>query len=691
MNYTISITLLKSSVLLLVLFLSHSCTQNVVEYESIIEYDNSLKSFYQNALIGSNENDLLGTWNFTQVELNGRLETVLPSQEKCGYDYFSFLENNVYREVLFTGYSPDKCFSKIGTYTWSLNEGIITLYDALEGNEELVITFLTSDKLIAKIRLDLEGNGTYEVFTFTAEKFIPPPESNDYHLFISRNSNVKDKIQLKWDSYNGYNRFIKYEIFRTLYKSKSSAELIASIRDLEENSFDDLEIPKTNSLSYFIKIYSDEGVIESELYSIQFEYYNFDIALVTLKDPVVKNDAIELNWSKFEGYYFSHYEITVRNFENSYSSESQETSLAIIEDITTTSFSDKNLPYFENPVYSVYSYNIFGYKHNTYTDVNSKTVLFKRPSILDFDVIYKIAVSPTESSFYFYGNKSTYDKYNIYKYNYTNLEIEAVADVKPSSYDTTPIKLIKNELCFKQGREIHMYNPSNLKYQSKLTTNNLGGFSDYVWLKNDIWVVVTTNNIYSYKRSGNTLLFIESKEHYSMYHGQYDNTKIIKLNDNEVLIGHQDEDFCNKLSIDTDGKISEKTRVNIPIRTRGTIFVNEKLDILVNSLDNSSYKLSNARQNASVSNPMFIRGASLESFEIYGTNNDPGDYDFKNYEKKAKILYPNGALRTIDTKGYPMFMFKNYLGRIISISSGLEKSELIRSSPRKNVFVEVVE
>tara|TARA_B100000809_G_scaffold252838_2_gene288030 strand:+ start:11681 stop:12307 length:627 start_codon:yes stop_codon:yes gene_type:complete len=207
MNYTISITLLKSSVLLLVLFLSHSCTQNVVEYESIIEYDNSLKSFYQNALIGSNENDLLGTWNFTQVELNGRVETVLPSQEKCGYDYFSFLENNVYREVLFTGYSPDKCFSKIGTYTWSLNEGIITLYDALEGNEELVITFLTSDKLIAKIRLDLEGNGTYEVFTFTAEKFIPPPESNDYHLFISRNSNVKDKIQLKWDSYNGYNRY----------------------------------------------------------------------------------------------------------------------------------------------------------------------------------------------------------------------------------------------------------------------------------------------------------------------------------------------------------------------------------------------------------------------------------------------------------------------------------------------------
>jgi hypothetical protein len=110
-------------------------------------------------------------------------------------------------------------------------------------------------------------------------------------------------------------------------------------------------------------------------------------------------------------------------------------------------------------VYSVYSYNIFGYKNTTHIGVNSKTVLFKSPSILDFDVIYKIAISLDETAFCFRGNKSTYNTYN-----YTTLEIEAVADVVPRASEKSRIKIFNNEVTFKQCSEIYIYDPTNLNY-----------------------------------------------------------------------------------------------------------------------------------------------------------------------------------------------------------------------------------
>lgn len=333
----------------------------------------------------------------------------------------------------------------------------------------------------------------------------------------------------------------------------------------------------------------------------------------------------------------------------------------------------------------------FGYKNTTHIGVNSKTVEFKRPEILDFSVVRKIAISSDETAFYFYGNKSTYDTYNIYKYNYITLEIEAVADVIPRSSEQSSIKIINNELCYKQGPEIYIYDPTNLKYQYKLSLRGFEGFSDFVWLKKDIWLVVTINEIYTYKRGENKLVLVDSTEHYTMNHGAYNPTKVVKLNDNDVLVGHQSEDFSYKLNIDNDGLISAKKSVNIPIRTQSNTYVNENLDVLLNSFDNSSYKLSDNSKNTSLSNPMIIRGVSLDSFDVYGTNNDPEDHEFKNYERKAKILSLNGTLRTIETKGFSMFMFKNHLGSIISISSGLEKSVLSSSSPRKNVFVEIIE
>jgi hypothetical protein len=139
-------------------------------------------------------------------------------------------------------------------------------------------------------------------------------------LIVLRNNNVNDKVQLIWD---GYNEFKKSEIFRSLDGNKSNAELIETITDINENSFNDLEIPKTSKLSYFIKIVTNEGVIESELNPIIIADYTFEVALVTLEDPVVKDDAIELSWSKFEG---------------ASGSEYQETPLAILEDINTINF-----------------------------------------------------------------------------------------------------------------------------------------------------------------------------------------------------------------------------------------------------------------------------------------------------------------------------------------------------------------
>jgi hypothetical protein len=701
MNYFNSISTIKRSLLILSIVLWQSCKKD----NEIYVDPNSMEAFYDNAFISAKENDLMGDWNFTSVELNGETLVTPPSMEYCGYDFFSFFKDNVYREITYVGYSESSsnsigyCDFKVDNYSWELKEGIITLTedessvpkDSITESEELVVVSITDKKLVAKVRLDVDNIGEYNVFTVTAEKYIPPLESELNQTKIVRNHNIRDKLQLNWEVFNGYNKFIKYEIFRSLDQDKSTAKLAATITDVNENKFNDLHLEENSTTyNYYLKIHTEAGIIEGESSSFFFRGNDFNILQVELLDPIVTDDSIELKWENYEGYYFSHHEITVRNFENTAGYRNEEISVAIIHDVNTVNFIVENTPYFTNPIYSVYTYNIFGARNYTKTGVNSQIVNFKRPEILDFITIDKIAVSTDQPVLYFYGKKSKYGEKNIFKYNYSTLETEAFADVKPITSESSPLKLINDELCYKQGDEIFIYDANTLEYKEKISATRGIYFQDYIWLKDDIWILTDSDKIHSFRRSQGVFTLIDSKDHYTIHH-HYTITKIIQLNKDEVLVGYQDEEFCFKFKIDNEGGITEKSIVNIPLRTSGNSYVNENLNILVNTNDNTSYKLSDASKNTSIITPEHIAGISLVDFDIYGTNNKPNSSFFDSYEKKAQILFSDGTLKVVETKGYPLFMFKDYLGKVMSISSGLKRDDLKRSSPKNDIFIEVVE
>src|SRR5690606_10671172 len=102
---------------------------------------------------------------------------------------------------------------------------------------------------------------------------------------------------------------------------------------------------------------------------------------VALERPLVFNDQIELNWEAYQSPYFSHYEVVFSNFPlGTGASGYQENTLAIIKDINTTTFTDINPPYLENPYYAVYAYNIFGNKSSVYNNekISSWEITYKK-------------------------------------------------------------------------------------------------------------------------------------------------------------------------------------------------------------------------------------------------------------------------------------------------------------------------
>jgi hypothetical protein len=69
-----------------------------------------------------------------------------------------------------------------------------------------------------------------------------------------------DKIALKWDAYRGYNQFENIEIYRLdVNCNVDSAELIATITDINQSSFIDAKPPTDKEICYLFKIYTTKA------------------------------------------------------------------------------------------------------------------------------------------------------------------------------------------------------------------------------------------------------------------------------------------------------------------------------------------------------------------------------------------------------------------------------------------------
>jgi hypothetical protein len=107
----------------------------------------------------------------------------------------------------------------------------------------------------------------------------------------------------------------------------SIAKLIAT--DINQSSFIDATPPTDKEICYLFKIYTNEGLL-GESSPVNVNTSDIEVSPVNLSQPSLNNSIVDLSWERYQGYYFSHYEIEVRNYSSGSGGGYQEQQLAVI-------------------------------------------------------------------------------------------------------------------------------------------------------------------------------------------------------------------------------------------------------------------------------------------------------------------------------------------------------------------------
>lgn len=650
--------------------------------------------FYKDALISANPDMLSGTWSIFEVVYQNNRAEIPPNFQNCGRDFFQFFGNGLYKEyILIEDY---ECKKEILELNWELDRGVLTLTNSFGQTNEMVITKLTSEQLIFKIKLDVDEDGEPDVIDFIAKKYTPPndPDIYSYTFHSKEIESSEDKIRLEWLPYAGFYPFQRYEIYRSKNScSKMNAELIGTIENASTNFFIDNDPPARDELCYFIKIYNDKGLLsESEL--IYFHTENLIPAKMGFSEVAAFSESVELNWQPYQGNYFSHYKITVRNYEGGTGAGYYEETVTEISDPSTTQYTDLNPPYIKNPVYAIYAYDIFGnVSSNPYHEDNTWVLDWKRPEVLDFDTVQFAVIDPDDPEVYLFGKKSTGQEYDLIKYNWQLKEVISTNKV-PNLYTSIPMQVFNTEngkeLFYHQGSSLSVYDAANLDFKYNLALDQISGLSDFTYMGNNIWVFINRNTLFTYKRENGNLYLIDQTSHFSEHQSNY-NYHVLKLKNSEVLIGHYNEAQSFLFSIDTNGFISEGSIVDIPLKSKNLkkTFFSPDLNYLINVEENKLYSADNFSPYYSFEKPYFPTAISREGNLILGSNNDPNDEAV--HEKKVVFHdITAGLTNEYITIGYPHLLFQGANGEIISISSGFKRRNLDAYGSTADLFVEVI-
>lgn len=645
--------------------------------------------FMEGALTSATSEQLQGAWSIVQLEYEGQRFQVPPTFPECGRDFFNYMSGGEYREYIFA--DNLNCIPNINMLGWSLSGGVITVTNG-NASDTFVITKLSSSSFEFKARADIDGNGSLEIITFICIKYEPPMEIDIYSGTFQSDSSAanSDKIYLKWDKYRGYNEFQKYEIYRLGESCNSSQEeLVATISDVNQNYFIDENPPAQQEICYVFKIYTNQGMI-GESQPLTFQTENLEIPRVQLAEPVISNGTIQLNWQQYEGRYFSHYEIEVRNYSSGSGGGYQEETVATINSLTTTSYLDTDPPYFANPVYVVHVYNIFGYR-NSYAleGLNQRRTNFVRPEILPFKTINFPVIDPTEPVIYFFAEG------NVHRYNYATKTMEGTIFTNTSSIRSMQI-VNTNEY----GKElivisssVEAYNPANMQLKYELDTGFT--FPDHLAVnENGYWIFTDRQDIYSYRRNGSNLTLINSVELYPQHFGS-STIGVKDIREGRILVGNFSTFSGKIVEIDANGLLSNELQtvpMNLTSAWLNNSLVSPQSKYVLNVEGNTMYSTTSYNLIRSFGEEFFPSGISNNGSLILGSkNNRINDSDEAFHEKKIRTLaYPSWNETVYESKGYPHFVFQNHLGQTVSISKGLVGT-LNGYPPVNDIFVEIIQ
>jgi hypothetical protein len=640
-------------------------------------------AFLSGALTSAANKQLEGRWAIFQIEFESKITDVPESFPECGRDFFDFQAGGAYREYTFD--DNFECTPQINMLSWTLSNGIIT---ATNGTaiDRWVITELTASRLVFKFQFDVDSDGELELFKAICNRYEPPVEIDIYSGTFYRNKiDNNDKIALKWDAYRGYNQFEKYEIYRLdVNCNVDSAELIATITDINQSSFIDAKPPTDKEICYLFKIYTNEGLL-GESSPVNVNTSDIEVSPVNLSQPSLNNSIVDLNWERYQGYYFSHYEIEVRNYSSGSGGGYQEQQLAVINNIETLNYSFE-LPYLANPVFVINVYNIFGRRSQTFIEgQNQRSTNFVRRGILPIDSIQFTAFSPNESVLYY----SNYSK--LYKYNYTTNSVEGSTELNSSSIVFVKVfeSSFGTEVIVNTGSEIKVYD-TDLNFKYNLTTSVFS--PEHLAVNKDgFWLITDRKNLYSFSRTNNKLTLISTNNLYKQSFSS-STINVMDLGQNRILTGNHTKSEGLIVSIDANGVLSNAVPVNLNATSqwKNNSLYSKNRQYLVNIEDNTLYSTSTYNLVTTLNQNFFLSGISDDGSLIFGTNNNPMSSNSTFHEKKVRTLsYPALKEQTYDAKGYPHVLYQNHLGQLVSISKGLIGS-LKFSAVERDIFVEII-
>jgi len=649
----------------------------------------SRDSFFENALTSANNEQIEGRWSIYQIEFEGELTDIPESFIECGRDFFDFQPEGEYREYLFD--DNFECTPEINMLSWTLANGIVTLSNGVE-TDQIVITELTSNLLVFKFRLDTDADGEIEIFKAICNRYEPPMEMDIYSGTFFWDSTVtnNDKILLKWDGYRGYNEFEKYEIYR-LDEScdTTNPQLISTITDINQNFLIDLSPEPFDNICYIFKIYTNEGLL-GESSSITVFTGDIEVPPTILSEPILTGTTVQLNWEQYEGYYFSHYEVVVRNYSSGSGAGYQEDQLTVINNIETTSYSAE-LPYMSNPVFVIHTYNIFGIRSQTVIEgQNQQSTNFVREDLLPINTIRFLAFSPNETILY-YSDFST-----LYRYNYNSNAVESSTELNSSSIVFVKVfeSAFGTEVIVNTGGSLKVYDDA-LNFKYNLQESSIFGFSpEHLAISEaGYWLITDREKLYSFARADSNLNLISSNDLYNQLFSS-SRINVMDIGQNRILAGNYTQSQGLIVEINSNGELSnnaDSVNLNATSQWKNNSLFSDDEQYVLNVEDNTLYSTGTNNLISTLNQSYFPSGISNDGLLILGTNNNPDFSDNSFHEKNVRTLsYPNLNEQIYNSKGYPHVIFQNHLGQIVSISKGLVGS-LDGSSPENDIFIEIIE
>ncbi len=667
-----------TSLILIVSILLSSCGK-----DDILPKDDP---FLSGALTSATVQQIEGRWAIVQLKFEGKLSDVPINIAECGRDFFDIKSEGVYREYLF---HDSQCIPDSNTFNWTLSNGVVTLTDGVN-KDQWVITELDPNRMVFKYRYNVDSDAELEIIDVICNRYEPPCEIDIYSQtfyqdFMAENN---DKILLKWDAYSGYNDFVKYEIYRLGENcDTTNKELVTTITDVNQNSFIDLTPPPYAQICYVLKIYTNAGLL-GESYPIGVDTGSIVVPHINLSAPILNaNKSVVLNWETYKGYYFSHYEIEVRNYSSGYGGGSGEERVAVINNIATTQ-TTVELPYVKNPVFVINVYNIFGSRNQFVVEgQNQQSTNFSRNEILPVNFIHLLAYSPNESIIYFT------DYNNLYRYNYNTYQIENSFVLNSSSINF--IKVFESsfgtEVFVHVGFEIKVFDANlNFKYNLESSVSSPEMLEH---TENNYWLITDREKLYSFSRTNNTLNLLSSN---NLYNQNFccSLINVLDIGQNRILVGNATQDHGLKISIDNNGILSSNSvsvSVNTTSEMSGYYLFSKSQQYLINRGDKTVYSTQSYNLITTLNQNFYPSGLNNNGTKILGTSNSSDASQESNQEKKVKIIsYPALAEQVYDAKGYPQYVFQNHLGKIVSVSKGF-KGQLNYSSNEKDIFIEIIE